>query len=233
MDFHHVYNRGANKEIVFKDDTDRQRFVSLLYLCNSTTALLFREVEKRRYRGRTSVSYFQEERKDVLVHIVAYALMPNHFHLIIGSEDPVNLSKFIQKFSTAYTMYFNKRHDHSGVVFQGKAKRKVVDSEEYFRWLFAYVHLNPIDLIFPGWEEKGIDDSGKVRVFIHEYPWSSYRDIHVGKRDETALLSLDQMPDFLMEIDDLEDLLTSFKNTEVGPRYFLKDIFLGTSGESS
>lgn len=99
--------------------------------------------------------------------------MPNHFHLILKQLQDEGISKFIQKFAAGYTKYFNAKYERSGVLFQGKTKNKHVDSDEYFQYLVEYVYLNPVDLIEPGWKEKGMQNPEQVIEFLDNYPWSS------------------------------------------------------------
>jgi putative transposase len=83
------------------------------------------------------------ERGDQLVRIGAYCLMPNHFHLLLTEQEEAGISSFMQKLSTGYTMYFNKRNERTGVLFQGKYKSKHADEDRYLKYLISYIHLNP------------------------------------------------------------------------------------------
>lgn len=112
---YHVICRGNNRERIFRDDSDRGRYLRLL----------------RDYRDRWNI----------VIH--AYVLMPNHAHLLI--ETPARpLGEFMRGLNTAYTMGFNRRHGRVGHVFQGRYKSHLVEKDAYLLELTRYIHLNPV-----------------------------------------------------------------------------------------
>ncbi len=203
---YHIYNRGAHKRDVFTSERDYQRFQLLLHLMNGTSPIEMRNVF-RKYGGRSSAAIFEEEvPEQPLVDVLAYCLMPNHFHLVLRQKVENGISVYLKKVFTAYSMYFNTKYEHSGVLFQGRFKSRHIDNEAYFRYIFAYVHLNPLSILQPDWETKGFADSGAARLFLGEYSYSSYVDYSVGNRAERALLAHDDIPEFLMTQNDFEQL---------------------------
>lgn len=208
---YHVYNRGAHKNITFRSKDDYERLLLILFLANTTAPVDTRELF-RKYKGRTSADIMDlEVRGNPLVSIMAWTLMPNHFHFVLQQEEDQGITRFMRKVITAYTMYFNAKHDHSGVLFQGRFKSRHVGTEPYFRYIFSYVHLNPVSLVEPLWEEKGIDSSDTVRKFLEAYPYSSFYDYSVGDRPWRQLIAYEQAPDFMKEQNDLEELLRFYK----------------------
>ncbi len=129
-EFYHLYNRGTDKRIIFNDDEDRERFTSLMFLCNSDRNIVYRDIPI----GLT----YGYERGNTLVDILAYCLMPNHFHVLICGKNDGDVSLFMQKLSTAYSMYFNKKYKRTGGLFEGTFKAKHADTDEYLKYLFAY-----------------------------------------------------------------------------------------------
>src|SRR3989344_8417316 len=101
-EFYHLYNRGVEKRPIFSDRNDRERFLRLLFIANSTEPFDFREIADKKYS--------EIDRGELLVAIGAYCLMPNHFHLLIREIVPAGISLFMGKLATGYSMYFNKRH---------------------------------------------------------------------------------------------------------------------------
>jgi putative transposase len=204
---YHLYNRGAHKENIFTNKEDYFRFSLLLHLANSTgpmnLALLL-----AKYKGRSFLEIFREEKVDKgLVEIFAYCLMPNHFHIIVRQKIDNGVALFMKKLLTAYSMYFNTKYAHSGVLFQGRFKSRHISDNEYFRYLFAYVHLNPFDIFEAAWKERGFTNSQQAREFLHAYPYSSFIDYSLKERPERTILSLEATPDFLRSQNDLEELL--------------------------
>jgi len=190
-EFYHVYNRGVEKRKIFLKNSDYNRMMFLLYICNSKEP-----VHVQNYRGLTSEEKFSLKRKETLVDIGALCLMPNHFHLLLKEKTEGGISIFMQKLTTAYTMYFNTANNHSGVLFQGTFKCKPLEKDIYLNYLYAYVHLNPIKLIDLNWKEKGIKNITKARKFLDSYKFSSYLDLCGEIRPESSILNREAFPDY-------------------------------------
>ena len=205
---YHLFNRGAHKQAIFTNEDDYRRFMVLLYFSNTTEQVQLGNLLQN--QGRSLIDLFEEPIDQSLVDVFAYALMPNHFHLVIRQKADGGVSTFMRKLATAYSMYFNLKYDHSGVLFQGRFKSRHVGNEAYFRYIFSYVHLNSLDLFEPSWEEKGIRDLNGARSYVNSYPYSSFFDYSGNDRAEKVLLSLSQAPEFLTTQNDLEILLQSF-----------------------
>lgn len=205
---YHVYNRGANKQAIFNTPEDYKRFQVLLYLLNTESRIIVRDVLKRHQDEPLERIFIEEFCDKSQVDILAYTLMPNHFHLVLRERAPNGISHFMQKLCTAYSMYFNTVHDHSGVVFQGRYQLRHIDNEPYFRYIFAYVHLNPLELKAAEWKESGLKKIPALRTFISSYPYSSYFDHYVGRRPERAILETNDIPGFLKH-NDFEDLVAA------------------------
>jgi REP element-mobilizing transposase RayT len=112
--FYHIMNRGNRKEDIFLDDRDRFKFLEIL-----------KEIQNR-YR----------------INIYAFVLLPNHYHILL--ETPLaNLSRAIQSLNGNYALYFSKKHDKPGHIFQGRFKAMLVEKDAYILELSRYIHLNP------------------------------------------------------------------------------------------
>lgn len=78
---------------------------------------------------------------------------------------------------TGYTMYFNKKYHRTGVLFQGKAKSKHIDSDSYYRQLRAYVDLNPVELFDKAWKKTGkVSSIPQLLKDLKEFSYSSCKD---------------------------------------------------------
>ena len=197
-EYYHIYNRGNSKQNIFFDDQDRDRFVKLLYLCNST-----RNIEFRRDIVDKKIDAFDFDRGEELVSIGAWVLMTNHFHLYITPSRRVplrdeknSISLFMNKLSTAYSMYFNKKNKRTGTLFEGPFKSVLVKNDEQAKYNFSYIHLNPVKLIDPFWKESGIKNIKKALDFLSNYKWSSYNDYRNVKRQESKIISPKDFPDY-------------------------------------
>ena len=150
---YHVMARGVRKSPLFIDDRDRLKF---LRLCAATIA-----------------------RYDCLCY--SYSLMTNHFHLIIQTAAP-NVSLAMQYFNGEYAKYFNRRHQYSGHVFDGRFCSPVIEDSRYLVDAIAYVERNPVA-------------AGLVSNAV-DWKWSSYRAL-VGKCKCPSFLSVDWLPRLL------------------------------------
>ena len=188
-EFYHIYNRGNSKQKIFLDKEDYLRFIGLLYACNQKANLKVYNLNK----GQT---LYDIEREEPLVSIGAYCLMPNHFHLLITQSEDDNISIFMQKLSTSYSMYFNKKYKRTGSLFEGKFKSQHVVQDRYLKYVFSYIHLNPIKLIQKDWKGEGIKDKRKAIKYLNEYFYSSYLDYMGAQRVQNKILDTKPFPTY-------------------------------------
>ena len=187
-EFYHVYNRGNSKQIIFRDSGDYTRFQQMLYAMNAVESVTFRLIE--------SEKMYMYDRGGLLVYIGAYCLMPNHFHILLTPAVENGVQLFMQKLSTGYSMYFNKKYERTGSLFEGRFKSEHVDSDEYLKYLFSYIHLNPLKLIDPDWREKGLQSIEGAERYLDTYRFSSYQEYIEKKRREASLLNRIHFPEF-------------------------------------
>lgn len=171
-EFYHIYNRGVEKRTIFQTANDYKRFMALLYLANSSKA-----VEFRNYFSKIGLSeIFKQNRGEPLVAIGAYALMPNHFHLLLTPLVENGVSKFMLKLQTGYSMYFNKKNGRVGSLLQGIFKSEHIDNDRYLRYMYAYIHLNPAKLKNSDWKKQPKAFLNRLKKFIVEYPYGSLQE---------------------------------------------------------
>ena len=194
-ELYHLYNRGVEKRKIFLCRADHDRFIALLYLANQT------EPADLKYQGRSFSEITEVRSGEALVDIIAYCLMHNHFHLLVHEKTEGGIAKFMQKLTTGYTMYFNKRNERSGALFQGTYKATHVHDDRYFRYLISYIHLNPIKLIDPDWKENGIVDLAKAEKYLMQFEYSSYRDHLEETRPQQILLERNLFSELLAPCD--------------------------------
>ena len=128
--YYHAYNRGVNKRVIFKDSKDYSVFLNLMKRHLSEKPV----VDKK---GR-DYSWLAPD-----IDLLAYCLMPNHFHLFLYQRNPDALPKLLKLISMSYTTYFNKRYGRVGPLFQNTYKATRINDDAYLLHISRYIHLNP------------------------------------------------------------------------------------------
>ena len=156
--FYHIYNRGVNKGEIFKDKKDYLVFLRFLkeYLLPPS------------HKDLKVLQGFNPRRRPInchdLVELLAFCLIPNHFHLFVRQLKSGGVSEFMRVLATNYSMYFNYRHKRVGPLFQGNYKSVLIQNEPYFVYITKYIHMNP----------AGIITKVKPSQELKEYSYSSY-----------------------------------------------------------
>lgn len=202
-EYYHLYSRGNNKQKIFQNKHDYEHFLKLIFLANG---------EQRFKISFLDSVVYDTKRGDSIVGIGAYCLMPNHFHILITQTTENGISKFMHKVLSSYSHYYNKRYDRTGFLFESKFKSEYVEDDIYLKYLFSYIHLNPVKLIQKDWKEEGIKDKIKVVSFLKDYKYSSFDDYLGFKRKENMILSREVFPEyFLTKKDFIEEIFDWFK----------------------
>ncbi len=157
--YYHIYNRGVEKRLIFLDQQDYNVFLSYLkeYLLPKDE----KDLEKRLADPNTSY----KERDKILkllrlnnfadeITLLAYCLMPNHFHFFIKQKSALSIDKFMNSLGTRYTKYFNTRYKRVGALCQGVYKAVLVDNEVQFIYLSKYIHKQALTSPSEAWEAK-------------------------------------------------------------------------------
>lgn len=211
--YYHIYNRGVEKRTIFEDEQDYKVFLN--YLKEHLSPPLKPEDLLKNFtlKGTTfqgvphkPKNYFQK------VKLLAYCLMPNHFHLLIKQVEKGSMESFMRSLATRYSMYFNKKNDRVGTLFQGIYKASMIENDNYLLHLSRYIHLNP---------------SEYTKNLVSAY--SSYSE-YLGIRktpwiDTSEILSYFNKagPDFLKSNNTYKDFVEKYKADSV---FLLEDITL-------
>lgn len=183
------------------DTADHRRFLELAYLCNGTEPVVLKLIPEH--------ERFQKNVGDQLISISAFALMPNHFHLLAQEKQAGGITQFMRKVTTGYTMYFNTRYDRVGPLFQGIFKSIHVRDDEYMRHLLMYIHTNPVKIKFPRWQENSEPVNLLLRN-VSEYPFSS---VPVYQRKNTQfgpIIDMNSIPQYWESAEDFDADLHRF-----------------------
>jgi len=167
--FYHIYNRGVNKQEIFVDSYDYYYFLHLLKRYLDPT------FKKRYIDPVTGEDRFVEGASFMGdVKLVAFALMPNHYHILLHNISKYGMEKLLRRVGTSYSLYFNNKYDRVGGLFQGVYKAVMITNQEHLLHLSCYIHLNPTEL------------SERYAKNLMDYDYSSYK-YFIGERESKWL----------------------------------------------
>jgi len=139
--YYHIYNRGVNKEPIFLNEQDYKTFLSYLKFYLSFPDLRGDSSQVKVAPSKQLKNYADQ------VKLIAYCLLPNHFHLLIWQNEFDRINFFMRSLATKYSRYFNRKYDRLGPVFQSVYKAVLVESEDQLLYLSKYIHRNPLNLL--------------------------------------------------------------------------------------
>src|SRR3989344_9039243 len=165
--YYHVFNRGVEKRDIFLDDEDYTTLQSYLFK-------YLQPIEKivEKYPDTPTRLYGKNLSEEV--ELVAYCLMPNHFHLLLKQRTKDGISKLLKQLTNAYTLYFNQKNNRVGALMQGPFRAAEIEEDNLFIHLVRYIHLNP------SFAEA---TEGRPATDLANYKWSSYPD-YLGQSAE-------------------------------------------------
>jgi len=177
MELYHVLNRGVDKREVVLADEDRVRFLHDLFVFNDQLTVLHPKMLERKEEART---------RKLLVHIHAFCLMGNHYHLLVSEAISGGIPLFMKKLNMGYAKYFNDKYQRSGALWQGRYKKILIERDAHFLYIPYYIHLNALDFSMPEWREGKVKNTEKALEYLRNYRWSSHLD-YLGEKNFSSL----------------------------------------------
>jgi REP element-mobilizing transposase RayT len=172
--WYHCFNRSIEGRSSFVDSRDYYRFLELLSLANDELPLRRDDIGVRSLEEILALP-----RGKRLVSIAAFNLMPDHFHLVLKEIVDGGITTFMRKLGTAYTLYFNSRHNRRGNLFLKPFQSLRTSPDHRLQHLISYVHCNPATLIDPKWKHGPVADPQFLGEQVAGYPYSSL-SAHTG-----------------------------------------------------
>lgn len=180
-EYYHVFNRAENKRPIFSKIVDCNRAISLLeYYRFVKTPMRFSYLMSYGPDKRTNILK-RVNTKDLLVTVICFSLMPNHFHLLLRQEKSGGISKYLAQFQNSYTKYLNTKNSDDGHTFKGQFKAVRIEDDEQLQHVVRYIHINAIT----SFVVKDFSD-------LEKYPYSSlqeYLGLRQGFCDKNVILS--------------------------------------------
>ncbi len=141
---YHVFNRGVNSQKIFNSDRDYFQFLDRTkYYQNQNLSVGYSQLNDLSLAVRGDLLAELSRRGKVLIDIIAFCLMPNHFHFLLKQKVENGISKYISNLTNSYTRHYNIKRKRVGPIFQGKFKAVEVSTDEQILHLSRYIHLNP------------------------------------------------------------------------------------------
>ena len=199
-EIYHVFNRGIAGLPIFKSVYDYRRMIGLIDFYRFERPLIryshYIRLPKDKKEEFINRLYKEGEEQ---VKILAFTLMPSHYHFQLKQIIDKGIEKFISNIQNAYARYFNTKYTNIGSLFQLRFKGVRMENEEQFIHVNRYIHLNPLTSFLI----KKVDE-------LADYEWSSYRtytgdfkhdfidtsivmEVFNGKRDKLTKFTLDQI----------------------------------------
>src|SRR3989338_4214334 len=191
----HALKRGARGMDIVMDKADSWQFMKSLYLLNDVYS------NRNWHRETADLLLFKRPEswpeREPLARILAWVLMPNHFHLLLQEKKEGGIAKFMQRFCGSMSLCFNLKYESKGSIFQGAYKAKRVDDDSYLRHLAFYIQVKNVLELYPGGLVAALSNFDDAWDWALKYPFSSLPDyvLVLGKKSPI--------------IDDHEGLITS------------------------
>ncbi|MFN8490295.1 MAG: transposase [Caldilineaceae bacterium] len=177
--YYHIYNRGAHRQSIFRQTED---YTALLLLV-------------------------KEYALKLQLAIIVYCLMPNHYHFLLRQDGPNQAGLLPQKVFNSYSKTFNRRYDHSGTLFEGPYKVKLIETDSHLLHLCRYIHASPV--------KDGIALAPELWLYSNYLEW-------IGERKGTLVdrpFIADHFPNPQQYVQFVQEYIATRKSTEEVEQY--------------
>ncbi len=147
--FYHIYNKSIYGYTIFNAHQEYERMLQLTeYYRFANMTISFSQFYFRYMPKYSSfmdaISALRKPNQPPLVKIYAFCLMPTHTHFLLQQLAPNGIQIFMRNIQSAYTLYFNKRHNRLGPLWQNRFGNKIIDTDSHFHQIVNYIHNNPV-----------------------------------------------------------------------------------------
>jgi len=167
----HVTKRGTRGMKIVRDEADQYRFMRSLFYANDT------HVDDNWRKTVIGLGPFERPaewpNRNPLVRILAWTLMPNHFHLLFEEIREAGVSKFMQRLCGSMSAYFNAKYTERGSIFQGSYRGRTVSEDSHLRYLAFYIQVKNVLELYPSGLEQAIKDFDRAWAWALQYRFSS------------------------------------------------------------
>jgi len=198
-EIYHTFNASVAGQPIFKDSVPKERFLELIdfyrFESNPLRYSHFINLSKK-FQKKYLSSLYDSKRQ---VEVLGFALMPNHYHLLLRQKTENGISNFIRYIQDGFAKYLNLKSDRKGALFRSPFKAKRIESEDQLLHILRYIHLNPLTSYI-------LKDINQLKT----YGWNSYADYVNGQPrqfvdTETVLNMFNSKEDFARFVEDQVD----------------------------
>jgi len=173
-EIYHILNRGVNSIPIFMRAKDYQQFLeTFLYYQYQSPPVKFSHFRTLPVPQRNEISEGLKKERSWKVDIIAFCLMPNHFHFLLRQLIDNGVSNFIRCLNDSYSHFFNTKYQRKGPLFEGRFKSVRVETSDQLVHICRYIHLNPYASFLVGTPDR-----------LADYPYSSFGEYLGKKQDE-------------------------------------------------
>ena len=191
-EYYHVYNRTILNIPDFEDYDNAKKLAQCFLLANSTESGkafdYLRNSKNTGFGKAVEIAW----RGDKLVDVVAYAIMKDHYHLLLKERKEGGSTNFCRSCNTSIAKYINIKKGRKGPLFESSFKAKHIDSNKYLLHLSLYIHLNPLDFIdSKNWRKGNLKNWQIKKKKLLDYPWSSLKSFLYKDYEDWILSGID------------------------------------------
>lgn len=188
---YHVFNRGVARLPIFSSTKDYKRFLELVdYYRFTDIPCSYSQFKKIASENREKILNELRANNNIHIEILAFCLMPNHFHFLIRQISDNGLKIFMSNFQNGYVKYYNLKSERGGPLFQSSFKAVRIESDEQLLHVSRYIHLNPCTSFLIGKDN------------LTAYQWSSYSDYILNNSDQYIFVKKELVLAFFKNLED-------------------------------
>jgi len=162
-ELYHICSKSIANFIIFNSREEFERFLRTIKFYNEETPLCkFCEFDNLRNKQTPGIFIQSADNSKKLVTIIAYCVMPTHFHFILERLKDGGITKFVNAVLKSYSRYFNLKHNRKGPLWQNRFSNVLIENDEQFMHIHRYIHINPV-------KAHLVDDP-------KDWPYSSYKE---------------------------------------------------------
>lgn len=166
-EIYHVFNKSVGDEEIFTNSKEFERALALLEFYRFPQKLRF-SFFKRLQKDIKQEYISKYKKQNSFVEMYAFALMPNHYHLLLKQTKGKGIEKFLSNFQNSFAKYYNTKNKRAGSLFLKPFKAKRITSDEKLLHVSRYIHLNPVTSFYINYEDSRTHPLTSYHYYLSE-----------------------------------------------------------------